>query len=193
MPVSAVVVVISATVPVDAELPMATRLSMATAEDWLEKCAEVFSLEPNIAGQRRGEAGPHQSPWAAARQLNRSCSSAVRLLPTGKSRTALGHRLVHSCSTRCTCCMHAEPSPTAAATRFTLPQRTSPTANIPGMLDSKNCGWRAFGHLAAGRSAPCKSAPVRTNPLSLRAIQELSQPVHGSAPVMRKTWPMSWV
>ena len=114
-------------------------------------------------------------------------------LPTRKGRAALATAPAHSCRTRCTCCMHAEPSPTAAATRFTLPQRTSPTAKIPGILDSKNSGWRAFGHFAAGKSAARKSEPVRTKPLSLRAIQEFSQPVQGSAPIMRKTWPMSCV
>ena len=46
-----------------------------------------------------------------------------------------------------------EPSPTAAATRLTLPQRTSPTANMPGMLVSKNSGWRPFFHFAAGKSS----------------------------------------
>ena len=102
-----VVVVISATVPADVELPMATRLNMecvygppgstvqrnrglalisgradvavffdddfAPAEDWLEKCAEVFSLEPNIAGAngvllRDGAQGEPLS-WPEARLL----------------------------------------------------------------------------------------------------------------------------
>jgi hypothetical protein len=39
-----------------------------------------------------------------------------------------------------------EPSPTAAATRFTDPYRTSPTAKIPGRLDSRNIGMRLSGH-----------------------------------------------
>ena len=39
-----------------------------------------------------------------------------------------------------------EPSPTAAATRFTDPCRTSPTAKTPGRLDSRNIGMRLSGH-----------------------------------------------
>jgi hypothetical protein len=34
------------------------------------------------------------------------------------------------------------PSPTAAATRFIEPRRTSPTANTPGMLVSNGSGGR---------------------------------------------------
>src|SRR5688572_1149350 len=40
-------------------------------------------------------------------------------------------------SAACTKEMQAEPSPTAAATRLVLPERTSPTANTPGMLVSR--------------------------------------------------------
>src|ERR1039458_10320842 len=39
-----------------------------------------------------------------------------------------------------------DPSPTAEATRFTLPARTSPTANTPGRLVSKRYGARRSGH-----------------------------------------------
>jgi hypothetical protein len=35
-----------------------------------------------------------------------------------------------------------EPSPMAAATRLTEPLRTSPTANMPGLLVSRNNGVR---------------------------------------------------
>ena len=37
---------------------------------------------------------------------------------------------------RCTRCTEIAPSPTAEATRFTLPDRTSPTANTPGRVVS---------------------------------------------------------
>ena len=42
----------------------------------------------------------------------------------------------HSARTRWTDCTQTEPSPTADATRFTLPARTSPTAKTPGRLVS---------------------------------------------------------
>ena len=42
-----------------------------------------------------------------------------------------------------------DPSPTADATRFTLPARTSPTAKTPGRLVSNRYGARASGHCAA--------------------------------------------
>ena len=41
-----------------------------------------------------------------------------------------------SASTRCTKWTEIDPSPTADATRFTLPARASPTANTPGKLVS---------------------------------------------------------
>ena len=40
----------------------------------------------------------------------------------------------------CTCVTHTDPSPTADATRFTEPARTSPTAKTPGRLVSKGSG-----------------------------------------------------
>ena len=42
-----------------------------------------------------------------------------------------------------------EPSPTAEATRFTDPYRTSPTAKTPGTLDSRNIGSRRSGQSPA--------------------------------------------
>lgn len=44
--------------------------------------------------------------------------------------------LYSSCSTRCTSWTQIDPSPTAEATRFVLPDRASPTAKTPGMLVS---------------------------------------------------------
>ena len=40
---------------------------------------------------------------------------------------------------------HTEPSPTAEATRLTLPDRTSPTAKTPGRLVSSSSGRRVRG------------------------------------------------
>jgi len=45
-------------------------------------------------------------------------------------------RLPYSANTWCTVAIAIEPSPTAEATRFVLPLRTSPTASTPGMLVS---------------------------------------------------------
>src|SRR5215216_3950524 len=56
-----------------------------------------------------------------------------------------------------------EPSPIAAATRLTEPLRTSPTANMPGLLVSKNNGVRfSFPSRVAGISLPVrrKTMPV---------------------------------
>src|SRR5438105_3055437 len=71
----------------------------------------------------------------------------------------------YSASTLCTSWTQTEPSPTAAATRFTLFARTSPTANTPGRLVSKRNGRRAAGQRATVRSAGTRSGPVLTNPL----------------------------
>src|ERR1700688_4702281 len=74
--------------------------------------------------------------------------------------------------------MAIEPSPTAAATRFTLPERTSPTAKTPGRLVSSICGGRARGQTGVSVAAS-RSRPVRMKPLLSRARQPLSQLVLG--------------
>ena len=56
-----------------------------------------------------------------------------------------------------------EPSPTAEATRFMLPDRLSPTAKRPGTLVSSNMGVREMGHRKRSRYSP-SSAPVTMNP-----------------------------
>src|SRR5215470_896304 len=55
-----------------------------------------------------------------------------------------------ACSAATTCA----PSPTAAATRLTEPERTSPIANTPSRL------------VSSGRSLLVVSAPVKTNPFA---------------------------
>src|SRR3954470_20894192 len=85
--------------------------------------------------------------------------------------------------------MAVEPSPTAEATRFMLPPRTSPTANTPGRLVSSRYGGRARGQRAAARSSAERSGPVLMKPLASRATQFLSQGVLGSAPVITNTCP----
>lgn len=54
------------------------------------------------------------------------------------------------------------PSPTAEATRLTLPARTSTTAITPGRLVSNGCGNRSETH----RLELATSFPVHTKPLS---------------------------
>src|SRR5262249_59027355 len=75
----------------------------------------------------------------------------------------------HSFSTWWTRALALDPSPTADATRFWLPRRTSPTANTPGRLVSRWYGARVLGHPAALRSSGARSVPVLTNPLSSSA------------------------
>ena len=60
--------------------------------------------------------------------------------------------------------MQREPSPTAAATRLTDRQRTSPAANTPGMLVSSGSGARRSGHPSGGFPSSMRSLPVAMKP-----------------------------
>src|SRR5271165_4926591 len=76
------------------------------------------------------------------------------------------------------------PSPTAAAQRFTEPERTSPAAKMPGQLVSRGPGERPMPfHAAASTTA----WPVLMKPFSSRSISGGSQAVHGLAPIIEKT------
>src|SRR5216684_560475 len=99
--------------------------------------------------------------------------------------------LYSSAKARWTRWMAMAPSPTAEATRFTLPERTSPTANTPGRLVSSIWGGRASVH-SADPDAESSSRPVTMNPLASRARQPRSHSVRGDAPAMMNTWWMSW-
>src|SRR5208282_1900536 len=66
---------------------------------------------------------------------------SLSLLLTASGRD----NLYNSARARCTKCTEIAPSPTAEATRFRLPARTSPTAKTPGRLVSSICGARASG------------------------------------------------
>src|SRR5262245_47475845 len=92
-----------------------------------------------------------------------------------------------SASTRCTNEIAIEPSPTADATRLTLPHRTSPTANTHGREVSSRYGERSSGHWAAARSCCVRSGPVLMKPFSSSATTPFSQAVFASAPVIRNT------
>jgi hypothetical protein len=62
---------------------------------------------------------------------------SIDSVPEPSSFALLGVALlVYSARTLWTNCTAIDPSPTAAATRFMLPDRTSPTANTPGRLVS---------------------------------------------------------
>src|SRR5438045_9358441 len=82
------------------------------------------------------------------------------------------------------------PSPTAAAQRLIDPERTSPTAKIPGKLVSKAAGGRAaFAHI----EALATSVPVLMKPLLSRIMSAGNHSVQGAAPIMEKTAGVSTV
>src|SRR4051812_42651038 len=84
----------------------------------------------------------------------------------------------------CTPAMAMLPSPTAAAQRFTEPERTSPTAKIPGRLVSSATGARPW---FAQPGAAATSAPVWMNPFLSRKISAGNHSVQGVAPIIEKT------
>src|SRR5881394_1244421 len=100
---------------------------------------------------------------------------------------------VHDCfsfNASCTPAIAMLPSPTAAAQRLIEPERTSPTAKIPGKLVSNAAGDRgAFAHIAALAT----SVPVLMKPLLSRIISAGSHSVQGAAPIMEKTAGVSTV
>ena len=77
------------------------------------------------------------------------------------------------------------PSPTAAATRLTGPNRTSPHAKMPGTLVSSKYGSRSCSQRPAAR----RSVPVSTYPRSSSAISLGSHAVSASAPMKTKRPP----
>src|SRR6266487_4608872 len=128
--------------------------------------------------------GGHQAPL-----VGRSRGRRPRTSP--REGDSARPRPLHSFSTWCTRAMAVDPSPTADATRFWLPLRTSPTANTPGRLVSRRWGARDSGHFAAVSSSRERSGPVLMNPLSSSTTQPASQRVAGSAPVITNTCPSS--
>src|SRR5690606_26804931 len=71
-----------------------------------------------------------------------------------------------------------DPSPTDDATRLTDPERTSPTAKIPGCV------------VSYGLATPA-SGPVLTKPLSSSSTRPESHAVLGAAPTMMNKAPAS--
>lgn len=88
----------------------------------------------------------------------------------------------------CTKLTTMDPSPTADATRFTDPLRTSPAANTPGRLVSSRNGARPTDRQ---RSAPVmaggSAVPVVTKPRRSSSTHPRSQAVLASAPMNRKS------
>src|SRR6266853_2040106 len=76
------------------------------------------------------------------------------------------------------------PSTTAAAQRFTDPERTSPAAKIPGRLVSSGAGRRLLSRHAGASEI---SEPVLMNPFASLSISSGNQSVHGRAPIMENT------
>src|SRR5690349_12186088 len=85
-----------------------------------------------------------------------------------------------------TSCTTTDPSPTADATHFTLPERTSTTAKTQGTLVSNRYGCGRIGHFAVCRSCGERSAPVFTNCRSSSATQPLSSALE--VPVAPQTY-----
>src|SRR5436309_961210 len=85
------------------------------------------------------------------------------------------------------------PSPTADATLFTFPDRTSPTAKTPGRLVSSRYGGRVRGHALCCTPPSLKSRPVRMNPLVSSARHPCNQSVRGDAPVITNRCRIGWV
>ena len=82
------------------------------------------------------------------------------ITPASRSvRPSAPRRWGRSCTAETT----TEPSPTADATRFTDPRRTSPTANTPCTEVSRGCGGSSYGHARRPPSATT-SSPVSTYP-----------------------------
>src|SRR5205085_4985278 len=122
--------------------------------------------EPGPDRHRPG--GVRQGASQAERAADRAASTRLAL-SAGEPRR---ERKVCSWATT------AAPSPMAAPTRFTEPERTSPTAKMPSTPVS--IGRRTC-------SVEPTSAPVRMKPLSSRGTpQPASQLAAGSAPVKGK-------
>ena len=113
---------------------------------------------------------------------------------TSENAFALTRRPYISASAPCTRWIEIAPSPTADATRFTFPERMSPTAKTAGKLVSSICGDRPRGHFCGALARTgSRSRPVRMKPCRSRTTQPRSQSLRGDAPVITKTCRMSRV
>ena len=115
---------------------------------------------------------------AVRRPGRRPAAGLERLDPSAAGREPLGgEQLVDEL-------IAIEPSPTAEATRFIEPWRTSPAAKTPGMLVSSENGLRSSGQPAVVvdvRAGADEAAVVRAD------SSAGSQSVFGRAPIIRKS------
>src|SRR5258706_10470412 len=112
--------------------------------------------------------------------------NALTLLPASLF-ASLGDAAAPFARTACSSAAATAPSPIAAPTRLTDPDRTSPEANTLRTLVSSGSGWPnpLFDRRASGGI----SEPVNTKFLVSKATPlSLSQAVAGSPPIKRKTW-----
>ncbi len=85
------------------------------------------------------------------------------------------------------------PSPTAEATLFIAPDRTSPAAKIPGTEVSRRNGSRLRFHCGLNSGWFSKSRPVSTKPLVSFKTFSGSQWLLGMAPIKMNNAPASRV
>jgi hypothetical protein len=70
-----------------------------------------------------------------------------------------GPEALYACRTWCAKRTASAPSPTALATRFVAPARTSPAANTPGQTVSRSCGGRSASGQRFGPSHVAAPSP----------------------------------
>src|ERR1700757_4799881 len=111
---------------------ISSRLCPAPVHQDLEELSPVGSRTVLIFGIPKGES----RPFAYFRLLHRFDGVEMRTAAISHLRLLL----FEAASRRWTPAMAIPPSPTAAAQRFTEPDRTSPAAKIPGRLVSIGVG-----------------------------------------------------
>src|SRR5258708_7655301 len=120
-------------------------------------------IDENFASYRRGDLNVLEIE-SSAECINYKCLHLPSLHTVSASgRAVISCCVVLSARNRCTRWTAIAPSPTADATRLTLPARVSPTANIPGTLGSSMTAAPLNSHLVF--FYPTTSRPVTTNPL----------------------------
>ena len=109
-------------------------------------------------------------PLSEARRAQQMLAGATHkpgkiVLEIGHPQLSRSASLYTSARARCTRWIEIAPSPTADATRFTFPERMSPSAKTAGKLVSSICGGRSRGHFCgASARIGSRSRPVRMKP-----------------------------
>jgi hypothetical protein len=187
-------------------------IPMPATTQWeaVEEAAEVIkpAREELIRQAAQGEVLQNDSTSMRVLDIERDpADERTSVFTRGIVSTASGRKIRSTsaavsmrASTRSACCYISlrysctnwtaiAPSPTAEATRFTDPERTSPAAKTPGRLVSNRNGGRARPH-----DRDCaRAVPVRTNPFASRSMSEDSQSVRGVAPMKLNTAGVSMV